>query len=313
MKASCRRVSVLAISLCALMCLPARSGSGVTAPTAGPGAVQASSTAAGAPASVATTPIPGPLRSFLRMAGISQKVSPDEVLPLLSREVAVKGYQTVTVKSGKAPSAGRSTEYLLLLQGYLKQARELQVLAGPEGVIRVSNCSDAQPLLAILGYRLAQACGPNVALQTADADKAFLAVDSGFPLANLEESLRSGQPFNYPYAPSRVPVLFSESDLDCSRRTSRRTITSMSSIRFCLIQRGRGFTGACRGSTRKPRQAWPAISWPQKTPSSHRRRRLLRDPHFHPRRTGRCARRRSRGGRMEKLGRGEPRFAQRNS
>src|SRR3984957_11287740 len=166
MKASCRRVSVLAISLCALMCLPARSGSGVTAPTAGPGAVQASSTAAGAPASVATTPIPGPLRSFLRMAGISQKVSPDEVLPLLSREVAVKGYQTVTVKSGKAPSAGRSTEYLLLLQRYLKQARELQALAGPEGVIRVSNCSDAQPLLAILGYRLAQACGPNVALQT---------------------------------------------------------------------------------------------------------------------------------------------------
>ena len=36
------------------------------------------------------------------MAGISQKVSPDEVLPLLSREVAVKGYQTVTEKSGKA-------------------------------------------------------------------------------------------------------------------------------------------------------------------------------------------------------------------
>ncbi|MGA9554427.1 MAG: hypothetical protein WBR30_19435, partial [Candidatus Sulfotelmatobacter sp.] len=27
--------------------------------------------------------IPGPLRSFLRMAGISQKVAPEEVLPLL--------------------------------------------------------------------------------------------------------------------------------------------------------------------------------------------------------------------------------------
>ena len=210
MKASCRLASFLAVPLCALVCLPARSGSGVTAPAAAPGSVQKNSAAASAPAAVATTPIPGPLRSFLRMAGISQKVAPDEVLPLLSREVAVKGYQTVTVKTGKAPSAGRSTEYLLLLQRYLKQARELQVLAGPEGVIRVSNCSDAQPLLAILGYGLAQACGPKVALQTDDAEKAFLAVDSGFPLTNLEESLRSGQPFVYPYAPSRVPVLFSE-------------------------------------------------------------------------------------------------------
>src|SRR5580693_9509514 len=36
--------------------------------------------------------IPGPLRSFLRMAGISQKVSPDEVLPLLARNVVISGY-----------------------------------------------------------------------------------------------------------------------------------------------------------------------------------------------------------------------------
>src|SRR5580693_6947762 len=108
MKSSCRRVIISAILLCALPWLSARGDSGSTPTT-----------------STATTSIPGPLRSFLRMAGISQKVSPDEVLPLLSREVAVKGYQTVTVKSGKAPSAGRSTEYLLLLQRYLKQAREL--------------------------------------------------------------------------------------------------------------------------------------------------------------------------------------------
>src|SRR3989442_7541325 len=37
--------------------------------------------------------IPGPLRSFLRMAGISQKVSPEEVLPLLARNVFAQGYQ----------------------------------------------------------------------------------------------------------------------------------------------------------------------------------------------------------------------------
>jgi len=35
--------------------------------------------------------IPGPLRSFLRMAGISQKVSPDDVLPLLARNVYLHG------------------------------------------------------------------------------------------------------------------------------------------------------------------------------------------------------------------------------
>ncbi len=195
MRSSCRRVLVLAVLLCALPCLPARSDSGTTLP-----------------ATAATTSIPGPLRSFLRMAGISQKASPDEVLPLLAREVAVKGYQTVTEKSGKAIAGGKSTEYLLLLQNYLKQARELEALAGPEKVIRVSSCSDAQSLLTILGYSLKGSCGPNVALQTSDPDKAFLAVDSGFPLENLEEALRSGQPFAYPYAASRLPVLFSEGD-----------------------------------------------------------------------------------------------------
>ena len=37
--------------------------------------------------------VPGPLRSFLRMAAISQKVTPEEVLPLLARNVVVSGYQ----------------------------------------------------------------------------------------------------------------------------------------------------------------------------------------------------------------------------
>ena len=36
--------------------------------------------------------IPGPLRSFERMAGISQQVTPDQVLPLLARNVYVQGY-----------------------------------------------------------------------------------------------------------------------------------------------------------------------------------------------------------------------------
>ncbi len=195
MKSSCRRAFIPVLLLCALPWLSARGDSGSTTSTF-----------------TATTSIPGPLRSFLRMAGISQKVSPDEVLPLLARDVATKGYQTLTEKSGKPSAAGRATEYLLLLQGYLKQARQLEALAGPEGVIRVSGCNDAGSLLTILGYTVGQTCGPNFALQASDADTAFLAVDSGFPLENLEEALRSGQPFTYPYAASRVPVLFAEND-----------------------------------------------------------------------------------------------------
>src|SRR5690349_10729950 len=39
-----------------------------------------------------TIGIPGPLRSLERMAGISQKVSPDEVLPFLARNIYVHGY-----------------------------------------------------------------------------------------------------------------------------------------------------------------------------------------------------------------------------
>jgi hypothetical protein len=156
-------------------------------------------------AASANVTIPGPLRSFLRMAAISQKVSPDEVLPLLARSVVVQGY------SGQG-RARRPTEYLALLTRYVEQARELRTLAGAEGVIRISNCSAAQPLLTTLGYQLRQACGPGTSLETADPDRAFLTIDSGFPLTDLEETLRGGKPFVHPFPSSQVPVLFSPSD-----------------------------------------------------------------------------------------------------
>src|SRR5271166_6230659 len=85
--------------------------------------------------------IPGPLRSFLRMAGMRQKVQPPEVLPILARTVVLHGYQT-----------GRATEYLILLRRYFRQAKELTALAGPDGNIRVNGCEEAQPLLRVLGY-----------------------------------------------------------------------------------------------------------------------------------------------------------------
>jgi hypothetical protein len=147
--------------------------------------------------------IDGPLRSFLRMAGISQKISADDVLPLLSRNVFAQGYQDRT----------RPTEFLLLLGRYVHQARELRLLATPGDVIRVSNCVDAGPLLRVLGYRLRQDCGQSgTSLETADAERAFLTIDSGFPLSELEQTLQGGPPFAYPFPATRVPVLFSESE-----------------------------------------------------------------------------------------------------
>jgi hypothetical protein len=148
--------------------------------------------------------IPGPLRSFLRMAGISQKITPEEVLPLLSRNVFTQGYQGST----------RPTEFLILLRRYVVQARELaELAANSDMVIRISNCDDARPLLRILGYRARANCGdPATSLQTEDPERAFLAVDSGFPLPDLEQTLQGGRPFEYPFSSSSVPVLFAESD-----------------------------------------------------------------------------------------------------
>ena len=37
--------------------------------------------------------IPGPLRSFERMAGISQQISGNDLLPMLARKVYREGYQ----------------------------------------------------------------------------------------------------------------------------------------------------------------------------------------------------------------------------
>ncbi len=150
--------------------------------------------------------VPGPLRAFLRMAGISQKVTPEQVLPLLAHNVFVQGY------SGPL-DRGRRTEFLVLLTRYIQQARELTALAGPDGSIVVSNCGEAPALLHVLGYRTRPDCGKKeTSLVTADPERAFLTVDSGFPLSDLEETLQGGKPFSYKFSSSRVPVIFQESE-----------------------------------------------------------------------------------------------------
>ncbi len=146
--------------------------------------------------------IPGPLRSLLRMAGISQQIPPESVLPLLARSVYSLGYQR-----------GHETEFLLLLQRYVRQARELEALAGPNGEIRVNHCAEAGPLLKVLGYDLRNQCGhQDASLVTLNAERAFITIDSGFPLTRLEQSLQTDTPFVYSYAPSQVPVLLRRTD-----------------------------------------------------------------------------------------------------
>jgi len=138
----------------------------------------------------------------MRMAAISQKVTPEDVLPLLARNVFMQGYQR-----------GTPTEFLLLLERYIQQARELQILAGTNHTIHVASCDDAGTLVQILGYRLREGCGSKIFfLETANPERAFLTIDSGFPLTELEESLQKGVPFVYPYAPTQVPVMFKEAD-----------------------------------------------------------------------------------------------------
>jgi hypothetical protein len=149
-----------------------------------------------------TVVIPGPLRSFLRMAGISQQIPTEEVLPLLARNAYATGYLN-----------GVPTEFLRLIDRYLHQARELEMLAGPSGTLHVANCAEAEPLLSILGYHARPSCGQKGSiLMTADPERAFLTTDSGFPLTALEEALEKGTPFSYAFPNSRVPVLFAETD-----------------------------------------------------------------------------------------------------
>ena len=164
--------------------------------------------------------IPGPLRSFLRMAGLRQKVSLEEVMPMLARNVLLHGYQI-----------GHPTEYLILLRHYFRQAEELTALAGTDGNIRVNGCNEAGPLLGALGYKVRGECGhADMNLVAADPQRAFLTIDSGFPLVDLEEALQKGTPFTYAYAGSAVPVLFGPADWKALAATNGQSNRNVAEI-----------------------------------------------------------------------------------
>ena len=104
MKPVIRLSAVVAAILCC-QCLPSWAQAG--SPTRSTPS-HASSPAKSAHTRVApaenTVIIPGPLRSFLRMAGISQQVAVEDVLPLVARNAYATGYLN-----------GTPTEYLRLL------------------------------------------------------------------------------------------------------------------------------------------------------------------------------------------------------
>jgi hypothetical protein len=162
--------------------------------------------AAAAPAARQTVEIPGPLRSFARMAAISPDAAAEDVLPALARNVVTNGYQ-----ASRSNDELEETEYLKLVRRYLSQARELDKMAGADKIIKVPNCDSTQTndILRILGFRMRGGCGSEVVLETVNAPRAFLATDSGFPLAQLEQALRTDKPFSYDFHPTRVPVLYS--------------------------------------------------------------------------------------------------------
>jgi hypothetical protein len=152
-----------------------------------------------------TIEIPGPMRSFSRMAAISPDIRPEEILPALARNVVTNGYQ-----ASHSNDALEQTEYLKLVHRYLTQARELDKLAATGKVIKIETCESPQTdeLLRILGFRMRGGCGSEVVLETVNAARAFLSTDSGFPLAELESALRENRVFTYDFHPSKVPVLY---------------------------------------------------------------------------------------------------------
>ena len=154
---------------------------------------------------VATISIPGPIRSFARMAAISGDVRQGDLLPALARNVVTNGFQ-----ASHSNDALEQTEYLKLVHRYVAQARELDKFSGPDKVIKIAACESTETgeLLRILGFRMRGGCGAEVVLETVNAPRAFLSTDSGFPIADLETALRTNQPFIYDYHPALATVLY---------------------------------------------------------------------------------------------------------
>ncbi|MEQ1948801.1 MAG: hypothetical protein ABL995_16545 [Bryobacteraceae bacterium] len=171
----------------------AAGGTGLNLPAASPGATPS------------YIEIPGPLRSFSRMAAVSPDLAVEDVMVSLAHNITLNGYAATRGADSLEP-----TEYLKLVNRYLSQARELEKLSGAEKILHVEQCESTQTgdLLRILGYRMRGGCGSDLVLETVNASRAFITIDSGFPLSELEQSLRTNRPFKLDYHPARIPVIY---------------------------------------------------------------------------------------------------------
>ncbi len=139
------------------------------------------------------------------MAAIAPDSRPQDILPALAHNVITNGYE-----ASHGNEALEQTEYLKLVHRYLSQAHELEKLSNEKRIIEVKSCDapNVADLLRVLGFRMRGGCGSEVVLETVNAARAFLTTDSGFPVNQLEEALRTNRPFTYDYHSAQVPVLF---------------------------------------------------------------------------------------------------------
>ena len=147
------------------------------------------------------------------------------------------------------------------------------------------------PLIQILGYKFEHGCTrTDASLITADAERAFLTVDSGFPLTKLEQSLQEGVPFAYAFPATQVPILFTESDwvglIPSKQRTGSTAARPADEQREC----GPALLGPVAARPADEARAVPCAR-AQEIALLRPGARLLWKPDLHPRRGGGCARR----------------------
>ena len=119
--------------------------------------------------------IPGPLRSFSRMAALAPEMHAEDLLTALARNVVTNGYQ-----AAGSNETLEQTEYLKLVVRYLSQARELDRLGGEKKVIRIETCESTETgdLLRIIGYRMRGGYGWTRRPRSHQRHQTFLTIDS---------------------------------------------------------------------------------------------------------------------------------------
>ena len=118
------------------------------------------------------------------MAALSPDLPAEDVLSGLARNVVTNGYQATS-----GSDSLDQTEYLKLVFRYMSQARELEKSRPTRTMSsRLRLANRRKPRISrVLGYRMRGGCGAEVVLETVNATRAFLTIDSGFPLAQLEQ------------------------------------------------------------------------------------------------------------------------------